>query len=140
MEVIKMTKQYHMPQKQMIELLTITLEKIRNNPNAEEWEKKHASNIEQFLEKNKNTEVDERKQEHLNNIFQQQWKDRFIYELNTMEMTQKELAQKTGLSQNTISNYKNSLRIPTLSAFVSICKALDLSADEIFELGAYKKK
>ena len=49
-------------------------------------------------------------------------------------MTQRQLAEETGLTEATISNYINKRKIPSMRAIVNIANALDISTDELINL------
>lgn len=49
-------------------------------------------------------------------------------------MTQKDLADESGLSETTISRYIKKQRIPNMKAIVNIANALDLTTDELINL------
>lgn len=55
-----------------------------------------------------------------------------LYDAN---MTQRELADTTGLSEATISKYIHKQQIPTMRAIVNISYALDCSIDELIDFG-----
>lgn len=52
---------------------------------------------------------------------------RIALRLKTLEMTQKDLAEASGITQAAISRYMNSGRIPTGRVLVRICKALEVT-------------
>lgn len=49
-------------------------------------------------------------------------------------MTQRQLAEETGLTEATISSYINKRKIPSMRAIVNIANALDISTDELINL------
>lgn len=53
--------------------------------------------------------------------------------------TQKELAEIMGVRQKDISRWENDVMIPTATTIISLCKALNVSADYILALTEYKK-
>ena len=55
--------------------------------------------------------------------------------LKEREMTQRDLADLTGLSESAISNYILKKQIPTLRAIINISYALDYSVDEMIDFG-----
>lgn len=55
--------------------------------------------------------------------------NRITIALEMRGMTQKELANKTRLTEVTISRYVNNQRMPKASHIVTLCKALCVSAD-----------
>lgn len=50
-------------------------------------------------------------------------------------MTQKELAELTGLSEGTISNYLNRRQLPGVKAIVNIGYALNIDLNELIDFG-----
>lgn len=46
-----------------------------------------------------------------------------------MQISQKELARRTGISAQTICAYTNELRVPRADHIIAICKALECSSD-----------
>ena len=56
---------------------------------------------------------------------------RIANERKNKKLTQEQLAEKTGLSANYISNIENNYSIPSLETFIKICSALDVTADYI---------
>lgn len=55
--------------------------------------------------------------------------ERIAHALEMRGMTQKELADKTRLTEVSISRYINNQRIPKATHIKTICKALNVSAD-----------
>lgn len=51
-------------------------------------------------------------------------------------LTQKDLAEMTGLSESTISNYIAKKRIPTLKAIINLSYALEVTVGELVDFGA----
>ena len=49
--------------------------------------------------------------------------------------SQKDLADETGLSEASISNYINKRRMPTIKAIVNIAYALDIDFNELIDFG-----
>ena len=49
-------------------------------------------------------------------------------------ISQKELAERLDVYQKDVSRWENGERTPSLEVFVRICKALDVSADDILEI------
>lgn len=49
-------------------------------------------------------------------------------------VTQKELAQRLGVTQKDVSRWENNKITPNIETFAKICKALNASADEILEI------
>ena len=68
-----------------------------------------------------------------------EWIDIFADNLAEMlmeaRMTQRELADETGLSESTISRYLHKQAIPSLKAIVNIAYALDCSMDDLIDFG-----
>lgn len=60
--------------------------------------------------------------------------ERFILELNTIGMSQKELAQKLNVDASNITNWKKGLNFPSLEIFYRLCQVLDVSADYLLGL------
>lgn len=50
-------------------------------------------------------------------------------------MTQKELADATGLSESAISNYIHGKQIPTVRAIINICYEFACNTDELIDFG-----
>ena len=55
--------------------------------------------------------------------------------LDDARMTQRELADETGLSDSTISRYLNKQMAPSFKAIINISYALDVSIDELMDFG-----
>lgn len=55
--------------------------------------------------------------------------------LDDCGMSQRELADVTGLSESTISRYINKQKMPGIRAIVNISEALDCSIDELTYFG-----
>lgn len=51
--------------------------------------------------------------------------------IKNSKMTQKNLAQKIGVSQQTVSHYLNENKLPALDTLAKLCAVLDLDANEI---------
>lgn len=70
---------------------------------------------------------------------EEEWLDIFAHNLVDMlkdaRMTQRELADETGLSEGTISSYINKRRIPTIRAIVNIGYALDCDLNDLIDFG-----
>lgn len=67
-----------------------------------------------------------------------QWRYEFGENLEALlreyPMTQKELADATGLTKAAISNYVLGKRIPTVEAVLAIAYALDCTTDDLIDL------
>lgn len=50
-------------------------------------------------------------------------------------LTQRELADETGLSEGTISNYINKRQMPGIKAIINIAEALEMSIDDLIFFG-----
>lgn len=61
--------------------------------------------------------------------------DNLVDILKEVGMTQKELAEETGLAESAISNYINKRRMPNVRALINISEALDISLDELMFFG-----
>lgn len=70
---------------------------------------------------------------------EQEWINIFGDNLQEMlleaNMTQRELAEDTGLTEATISRYINKQRMPTVRALVNIVYSLGCSFDELMDFG-----
>jgi transcriptional regulator with XRE-family HTH domain len=55
--------------------------------------------------------------------------ERIAHALEMRRMTQKELANKTRLTEVTISRYINNQRVPKATHIITLCKVLCVSAD-----------
>lgn len=59
--------------------------------------------------------------------------DNLVYMLDKHCLSQKELAEKTGISETSISNYINKRKIPGMKAIINIAYGLDCSVSELIE-------
>ena len=68
-----------------------------------------------------------------------EWLDIFADNLREIledyRMSQKELADVTGLSEGTISNYINKRQLPGIKAIINISEALNMSIDDLIFFG-----
>lgn len=68
-----------------------------------------------------------------------EWLKKFGKTLSDMlkdaRMTQRELADATGLSESAISNYVNGKQIPTVRAIINICYELACNTDDLIDFG-----
>lgn len=55
--------------------------------------------------------------------------ERIFERLRQLSMTQKEFAEKTGIQQSTISEWKKNKTNPASDKILAICKALDVSPE-----------
>ncbi len=62
------------------------------------------------------------------------FRERLNETLKYSGISQIELARKIGMSQSVVNNYCTGKREPTLDVLVEICKALEVSADELLGL------
>ena len=61
-------------------------------------------------------------------------KERLIEEIESSKMTMVEIARRTGVTSEMITQYKTTKKMPSLETFASLCKALDASANYILGL------
>lgn len=61
--------------------------------------------------------------------------DNLVDLLKEARMTQRDLADATGVTEAAISNYINKRRMPTVKALINISEALDISLDEFMFFG-----
>ncbi|MCM1305852.1 MAG: helix-turn-helix domain-containing protein [Bacteroides sp.] len=54
-------------------------------------------------------------------------------------LQQKEISEKIGISQATISQYMSGRAMPALDTFARLCVALDLDANEILQITSENK-
>ena len=71
---------------------------------------------------------------HLPMIEIQAIQKRLREEIRSSTISQKELAERLGISPSTISKYLRLDKYPSLETFANLCEILDLSADEILGL------
>ena len=68
-----------------------------------------------------------------------EWLDEFVDNLIDMMraegINQRDLADATGLSEATISNYINKRQMPGVKAIVNIAYVLDCSVDDLIDFG-----
>lgn len=64
-------------------------------------------------------------------ITQEQIRKRLVEAIKQSGMTQQALAEKTGVCQQSISQYLSGRAMPALDTFANLCVALDANADEI---------
>lgn len=57
------------------------------------------------------------------------YSDRLLYLMTTMQLSQSDLAERSGISQATISNYLYKDRIPKLDIAAKLATALNVSLD-----------
>lgn len=61
--------------------------------------------------------------------------DNLVSLLRDARMSQRELADATGLTEATISYYINKRKMPGLKAIINIAYAFDVSVDELIDFG-----
>lgn len=61
--------------------------------------------------------------------------DNLLVILDEYLLTQKDLAEMTGLSEGTISAYVNKTKVPGVRAILALSYALDISCDELIDFG-----
>lgn len=61
--------------------------------------------------------------------------DNLVYMLQQAGMTQRDLADETGLSEATISHYIHKTRMPNLKAIINISYALDVDYNDLIDFG-----
>lgn len=62
--------------------------------------------------------------------------DNLVSILSEYRMTQRELADRAGLSEATISKYIHKQIAPSVFAVINIADALDMSIDELIDFGS----
>ncbi len=61
-------------------------------------------------------------------------KQRLSEEIERSGLTTIEIAARVGVSPEMITQYKTTKKLPRLDTFAALCRALDVSADEILGL------
>ena len=61
--------------------------------------------------------------------------DNLVDILNDANMSQRELADATGVAESTISNYINKRTLPKITVLINISEELDISIDELVYFG-----
>lgn len=61
--------------------------------------------------------------------------DNLQYHLRENDMTQEELANRTGLTQASISRYANGTQLPGIRAVINIANAFGVSTDDLIDFG-----
>ncbi len=64
----------------------------------------------------------------------QVFRERLYEEIKRSGITTKELAEKTGVSPEMITQYYTTKKLPRLDTFLQLCKALDVFADYLLGL------
>ncbi len=60
-----------------------------------------------------------------------QIRQNLIEEIKNSGLTQKEIATRLNVCQQTISHYSRGTKLPALDTFANLCVALDLDANDI---------
>lgn len=72
-------------------------------------------------------------------ISEERWLSLFAFKLlsfmNDYRMSQKELAEISGLSESTISRYTNKTKMPSVKAVLKLSYALGIDVDELIDFG-----
>lgn len=72
-------------------------------------------------------------------ISEVQWINAFVdelkYYMKERNMSQRELAQKSGLGESTISEYIHGLRMPTIRGVNNIAIALNVGVEQLIDFG-----
>lgn len=66
-----------------------------------------------------------------NEAIQERLSELLTHELKANHMTQKELAEKLSIGQQTISHYINKTKMPTLTTFAKLCATLEMDPSYI---------
>lgn len=61
---------------------------------------------------------------------------RIIQKRNALDYTQRELADKVGVTQKTISKFENGLEEPRVTLLVLLAKALECNVEDLIEVSA----
>ena len=64
-------------------------------------------------------------------ITKEQIKKKIHVAIEESELTQREIAERIGVHQGTVSQYKKGYRMPSIEVFVKLCEVLELDANEI---------
>ena len=65
------------------------------------------------------------------------FKERIVEALKFSGITQKQLAQKLGISESNITNWKKGENLPSVDILFKLCKIFDVSADYLLGLTQY---
>lgn len=68
-------------------------------------------------------------------IWLEHFSENLIALMTECGVTQKQLAEDTGLSESTINRYVKGLRIPKATALINISTALNCSLEELIDFG-----
>ena len=64
-------------------------------------------------------------------ISQEQIQEKLAFEIKSSGISQKKIAERIGIKQQTISEYINGKSMPSMETFANLCEVLDLDANEI---------
>ena len=65
------------------------------------------------------------------------FKQRFYEELQQSKLSNKEFAEKIGISPEMVTQYYTTKKLPKLDTFTKICQVLNVSADYLLGLKDY---
>lgn len=66
-----------------------------------------------------------------------EFSNRFSEILKSCQYTQKQIAQKLGISEGNLSNWKKGTNLPSIDILYKLCVILDVSADYLLGLEDY---
>lgn len=66
------------------------------------------------------------------NEWKKEFPDNLEYLLKLKEMTQRELAEKIGCTEASMSRYANGSRVPKITTVINMSRALNVSIEEFF--------
>lgn len=69
----------------------------------------------------------------MENVFKQ----RLYEEIRNSKLTNREIAEKIGVSPEMVTQYYTTKKLPKLDTFMRLCKVLDVSADYLLGLKDY---
>ena len=61
-------------------------------------------------------------------------KQRLTEEIKSSNLTKREIAEKVGVSEEMVTQYVTTKKLPRLDTFARLCKTLDVSADYVLGL------
>jgi DNA-binding CsgD family transcriptional regulator len=61
-------------------------------------------------------------------------KDRLVQEITLSGLSTVEIARRIGVSPEMVTQYKTTAKLPSLTVFAALCKAIDASANYILGL------
>lgn len=65
----------------------------------------------------------------------QEFSDTLQYYMKEHNMTQRELADKAGISESLISEYKRGMHIPTVKIVINLAYALNIEVSDLIDFG-----